>query len=126
MKLLITAFEPFGGEAVNPALLAVERLPDRIETVELVKLTVPVEFGRSVAAVCAAIDRHRPDAVLCVGQAGGRAAITPERVAINGDIDSFTQMLWENLNENNKISLFVRYTDIETGKFEQRIINKHL
>ena len=49
----------------------------------------------------------------------------PERVAIDGDIDSFTNMLWENLNEANKISLFVRYTDIATGAFEQRIINKH-
>ena len=49
----------------------------------------------------------------------------PERVAIEGDIDSFTDMLWNNLNEANKISLFVRYTDIETGEFEQRIINKH-
>jgi len=49
----------------------------------------------------------------------------PERVAIQGDIDSFTEMLWNNLNENNKISLFVRYTDIATGEFEQRIINKH-
>ena len=49
----------------------------------------------------------------------------PERVAIFGDIDSFTDMLWNNLNENNKISLFVRYTDIATGKYEQRIINKH-
>ena len=49
----------------------------------------------------------------------------PERVQISGDIDTFTQMLWENLNENNKISLFVRFTDIATGKYEQRIINKH-
>ena len=49
----------------------------------------------------------------------------PERVAIEGNIDSFTDMLWNNLNENNKISLFVRYTDIATGKYEQRIINKH-
>ena len=49
----------------------------------------------------------------------------PERVAIEGDIDSFTNMLWENLNENNKISLFVRYTDIATGVYTQRIINKH-
>ena len=49
----------------------------------------------------------------------------PERVAIDGTIDSFTEMLWQNLNENNKISLFVRFTDIETGAFEQRIINKH-
>ena len=49
----------------------------------------------------------------------------PERVAIEGDIDSFTEMLWNNLNENNKISLFVRFTDIATGEFQQRIINKH-
>ena len=49
----------------------------------------------------------------------------PERVEIPGDIDGFTRLLWENLNENNKISLFVRYTDLETGEFEQRIINKH-
>ena len=49
----------------------------------------------------------------------------PERVALENDIDSFTEMLWENLNENNKISLFVRYTDIATGDYEQRIINKH-
>ena len=49
----------------------------------------------------------------------------PERVAIEGDIDAFTNMLWENLNEANKISLFVRYTDLTTGAYEQRIINKH-
>ena len=49
----------------------------------------------------------------------------PERVAISGDIDSFTATIWENLNENNKISLFVRFTDLESGRFEQRIINKH-
>ena len=49
----------------------------------------------------------------------------PERVAIEGDIDSFTEMLWNNLNEANKISLFVRFTDIATGEFQQRIINKH-
>ena len=49
----------------------------------------------------------------------------PERVAIDNDIDAFTEMLWENLNEANKISLFVRYTDLATGDYEQRIINKH-
>ena len=49
----------------------------------------------------------------------------PERVALENDIDSFTEMLWENLNEANKISLFVRYTDLETGDYEQRVINKH-
>ena len=49
----------------------------------------------------------------------------PERVAIDDDIDAFTNILWTNLNEANKISLFVRYTDLATGEFEQRIINKH-
>ena len=49
----------------------------------------------------------------------------PERVTIPTDIDTFTRELWENLNEDNKISLFVRYTDLETRQYEQRIINKH-
>ena len=49
----------------------------------------------------------------------------PERVSIPNCIDAFTAELWDNLNEANKISLFVRYTDLETGKFEQRILNKH-
>ena len=43
----------------------------------------------------------------------------------DGDIDAFTNMLWDNLNEANKISLFVRYTDLATGEYQQRIINKH-
>ena len=49
----------------------------------------------------------------------------PERVSIPADIDAFTNELWTNLDENNKISLFVRYTDLETREVEQRIINKH-
>ena len=49
----------------------------------------------------------------------------PERVAIPDDIDAFTKELWENLNEDNKISLFVRYIDNEKRAYEQRIINKH-
>ena len=49
----------------------------------------------------------------------------PERVSIPADIDDFTRELWENLNHDNKISLFVRYTDLETRKYQQRILNKH-
>lgn len=49
----------------------------------------------------------------------------PTRVDITGDIDDFTAMVWENLNGENKISLFVRYIDIETGKYETRIVNKN-
>ena len=49
----------------------------------------------------------------------------PERVSISGDIDSFTKEIWENLNEKNKISLYVRFTDLATGKTENRMINKN-
>ena len=49
----------------------------------------------------------------------------PERVAIEGDIDAFTAQLWDSLNEDNKISLFVRFTDLQTRKYQQRIVNKH-
>ena len=48
----------------------------------------------------------------------------PERVGISGDIDAFTDLIWENLNEENKVSLFVRYIDIQTGEYETRIVNK--
>jgi hypothetical protein len=49
----------------------------------------------------------------------------PTPVEISGDIDEFTNMIWTNLNEDNKVSLFVRYIDIATGKYETRIINKN-
>lgn len=85
MKLLLTAFDPFGGEPINPALEAVKLVADRIGGVEVVKLEVPTVFGKSVRTVAAAIEKEKPDAVLCIGQAGGRYDLTPERVAINLD-----------------------------------------
>lgn len=83
MKVLVTAFDPFGGENVNPAEQAVIRLPDQIGDKEICKLTIPTVFGRAGALVIQKMDELRPDAVICVGQAGGRSAVTPERVAIN-------------------------------------------
>ena len=83
MKILITGFEPFGGETINPAWEAVKRLPDAVAGAQLIKMEVPTVFSRCGPAVEAAIKAHRPDAVLCVGQAGGRACVTVERVAIN-------------------------------------------
>ena len=85
MKLLLTAFEPFGGEPINPALEAVRRVPDTVGGVQVVRLEVPTVFRVSIDTVASAIAREQPDAVLCVGQAGGRFGITPERVAINLD-----------------------------------------
>jgi pyroglutamyl-peptidase len=85
MKLLVTAFDPFGGEAVNPALEAVKLVQDRIGSVDVVKLEIPTVFGKSIQTVADAMDRQSFDAVLCIGQAGGRFGITVERVGINID-----------------------------------------
>lgn len=82
-KLLLTGFEPFGGETVNPSWEAVRRLPETIGEYALVKLEVPVVFGLAGETVLRAVEDCRPDVVLCIGQAGGRKAVTPERIAIN-------------------------------------------
>ena len=82
-KLLLTAFTPFDGERINPALEAVKLVKDKIGNLEIVKLEVPTVFGKSIDTVREAIEREKPDFVLSIGQAGGRAEITPERVAIN-------------------------------------------
>lgn len=85
MKILLTAFEPFGGDTVNPAQEAVRLVPDEVAGAEIVKIDVPVVIGRSTETVRAAMEKYQPDAVLCIGQAGGRIGLTPERVAINID-----------------------------------------
>lgn len=81
-QLLITGFDPFGGETVNPSWEAVSRLPEVIGDYHLTKLQIPTVFRTAAEAVLAAAD-PAPDVILCVGQAGGRDAVTPERIAIN-------------------------------------------
>ena len=83
MKVLLTGFDPFGGESVNPALEAVKLVADRLGDIEIVKLEVPTVFYKSIETVDAKIAEVKRDVVLCIGQAGGRFDITPERVAIN-------------------------------------------
>ena len=82
-KLLITGFEPFGGEEINPSWEAVACLPREIGGYTLHKLRIPVTFGGAADCVIRAAEDIRPDVILCIGQAGGRSAITPELVAIN-------------------------------------------
>lgn len=82
-KILVTGFDPFGGEPVNPAFEAVKLLPESIAGVSVVKLEIPTVFTRSAMVVEEAIEREKPDYVLCIGQAGGRSAVTVEKVAIN-------------------------------------------
>lgn len=81
--LLITGFDPFGGEAINPAWEAVSHLPDTVGAYRLTKLQIPTIFETAAKTVLAAAESDVPDVILCVGQAGGRDAVTPERVAIN-------------------------------------------
>lgn len=83
MKCLVTGFDPFGGEKINPAYEVVDRLPDKIDNVELVKLEIPTQFGLAVSIVTEKINEIKPELWLGVGQAGGRAGISVERVAIN-------------------------------------------
>lgn len=85
MKALVTGFEPFGGDPINPALEALHRLTPRLGAVEIATWMLPTVFGRSLDALDAALAATRPDLVLCVGLAGGRAALSLERVAINLD-----------------------------------------
>ena len=85
MKILVTGFDPFGGEKVNPALEAVKSLPYEINGAELHWAVIPTVFYKSAEVLEAEIVLYQPDVVLCIGQAGGRAGLTPERVAINQD-----------------------------------------
>jgi pyroglutamyl-peptidase len=84
--VLLTGFEPFDGQAVNPSALAVRALDGRaIESRRVVAEVLPVRFGDAVVALRRALQRARPEIVICVGEAGGRAEIAVERIAINVD-----------------------------------------
>ncbi len=85
MRVLVSGFEPFGGDVANASADAVRALADgwAHPTVELRTVILPVTFDGAPAALADAIAREEPDVVLCVGEAGGRLAITPERWAVN-------------------------------------------
>ena len=82
-RLLITGFDPFGGEQINPSWEAVKGLPDQVGSFSLKKLQIPTKFRLGAAAVLEAAAEWKPDVILCVGQAGGRATVTPERIGVN-------------------------------------------
>src|ERR1700726_205404 len=85
MKALVAGFEPFAGDAVNPACEAVLRLPARLGELAIPTLVLPTVFGQAITALEDALVTVRPDIVLAVGLAGGRAELSLERVAINID-----------------------------------------
>ena len=81
--LLITGFDPFGGATVNPSWEAVAKLPDRIGNWMLCKLQIPTVFGLAAQTVLEKAQEVNPAAILCLGVAAGRSAVTPERIGIN-------------------------------------------
>lgn len=85
MKILLTGFDPFGEDSINPALEAVKLCQTDNLDAEIIKLEVPTVFHKSIETVAKAMDEHQPDAVLCIGQAGGRFDLSMERVGINLD-----------------------------------------
>ena len=111
MKVLITGFDPFGGESVNPALEAVKALPDTIAGAEIIKLEIPTVFRKSLEKIEKNIIKHSPDIVISIGQAGGRFGVTPERVAINIDDARIED------NEKNQPIDITIFEDGETAYF---------
>lgn len=83
MKILVTGFDPFGGETINPAIESVKRLPDTIEGAEIIKLEIPTVCYKSLDVIKEAVQKYNPDVVVSIGQAGSRPDITVERVGIN-------------------------------------------
>lgn len=83
MKVIVTGFDPFGGERINPAFQAVSMLPNLIEGAEIITLELPTVFYDCHKVLLEAMAAHQPELVLCVGQAGGRTNLSFERVAIN-------------------------------------------
>ena len=85
MRILVTGFDPFGKETINPAWEAVKRLPDTIHETEIIKREIPTVRFASLKTIEEAIKEYNPDMILSVGQAGGRKDITVERIGINCD-----------------------------------------
>lgn len=85
MKILLTAFDPFADEKINPTLEVLKKIEDNILNVQLIKLELPTVFGKSSKILEEKIKEVKPDVILSLGQAGGRSKITVERIAINID-----------------------------------------
>lgn len=85
MKILVTGFDPFGGEKINPAIESVKKLPNTIANATIIKMEIPTVCHKSLKIIDEAIQKYDPDVILSIGQAGGRADITVERIGINID-----------------------------------------
>ena len=108
MKILVTGFDPFGGEPINPAIESVKRLPDNIAGAEIIKLEIPTVRKKSLEKIEKAINEHNPDVILSIGQAGGRFDIS-----IDGENSYFVKLPVKSMVQNvqkNNIPASVSYT----------------
>lgn len=85
MKILLTGFDPFGDDKINPSIELVKKVDGKIGNAQIFKLEIPTVFKKSGQILEENIKKIRPDVILCIGQAGGRSAISVERIAINID-----------------------------------------
>lgn len=85
MKILLTGFDPFGEDKINPSIELVKKVDGKIGNTQIFKLEIPTVFKKSGQILEENIKKIRPDVILCIGQAGGRSAISVERIAINID-----------------------------------------
>ena len=111
MKILLTGFDPFGGESINPSWEVVRRIPGKIKDAEIKGIQIPTVFQKSFEVLKKEIKIFNPNVVICVGQAGGRQGITPERIAINIDDARIAD------NENNQPIDFPIQNDGESAYF---------
>lgn len=110
-KLLITGFEPFGAERYNPSIEAVKLLSDEIDGTQIIKARLPVVFKTGAEILLQKVSEEAPDAVICVGLAGGRKAVTPELIAVNLKNASIPdnagqQPVWEKIEPDGEDGLF--------------------
>lgn len=111
MKILLTGFDPFGGESINPSWEVVRRIPEKIMDAEIKGIQIPTVFQKSFEVLKKEIESFNPDVIICLGQAGGRQGITPERIAINVDDARIAD------NEDNQPIDFPIQTDGESAYF---------
>jgi pyroglutamyl-peptidase len=111
MRVLLTGFDPFGGEATNPSYEAIKKVPDTIDDIKIIKKQIPTVFRKSIEILEQSIEEYNPDIVICVGQAGGRYEVSIERVAINIDDARIPD------NEGNQPIDEAIFTDGDTAYF---------
>jgi len=83
MKILLTGFEPFGGEKINPAFEILKILPESIGNCKLTKCELPTSYKESTKAIESLLEAERPDVVLSLGQAGGSFGLVVEKIGVN-------------------------------------------